>query len=306
MTVTSLVKDLLLLRRQPDTTPVDTSCDILQVLSESHDFTVHGVSTMILFHCFANKNLENSLGARNYRLLKSFIERGRPLVRSLNDGQQHRANALHIVPEASKRPLTREKQNHRLTDPNFQPVYSVLAESTQQPKTPKELWSLDEDWKLVRGVEKFNGHWRKMARSMDLGSDDRMRNRWIRLVNNRIGKDEEQQAVSFEARRINANLSQTNSTLPRKRRKWPVNSSNTSSSLWTEEEDKQIITAISNPELWKSSSFRAGKTAPWAFLEKKIKTRTKQAIRNRAHRLVVRRAVRTDANWDEEFATESL
>jgi hypothetical protein len=326
MTITRMVKDFVLSRRQPEKYSMETCCPILNVLSESFDFTLHGPSTMILFHCFSNDLLRRSLGIKEYKLLTSFVETGSPVVRSINDGQQHKEDALFVFPKGVSRPQTptkvqipkkrsiiaQEVKTPEKTASNSEPVYTILEEKSERGKTKRCDWSLEDDWKLVRGFELHEGRWRAMARHLQLGSDDRLRNRWFRLVEGTQGAQRE---VVEEARRLAKNVE--SDSPPKKQRKTTIKfqgrtytTACTSSSgseqgddtdrrKWTTEEDEEIIRVISNPDLWTEKIPSVKLKAPWFFLSSKIKGRTKQAIRNRAHRLVMRNSTRGHLRWKD-------
>lgn len=365
MTITRMVKDFVVMRRRQDTYAVKTHCPILDVLSDSYDFTMHGFSTMILFHAFSNHMIMRSLDKEEYSVLKSFVETGSPVVRSINDGQQHNTNARFVYPRGASRPHTplkvtvsedclrtnddvktpekaqpldesetstisttsptpeapemQETQESTETEHETQPVepmYSALHMKSKKGPAKRCDWSVEEDWRLVRGFREYEGKWRAMARGLQLGSDDRLRNRWFRLVEGSQSADPE---VVKEAQRL-AKEFESVSVPPKKKRKitlsfqgrtYTAPSSSSSSECgddsdrkqWTPAEDALIIDAINRPSSWENNADKK-RSAPWTYLTEKLPGRTKQAIRNRAHRLVMRNTTRAALEWKEpEFLT---
>ena len=253
------------MRHQQESDLIETSCPILNTLSMSFDLTLHGVSTMIVF--------KQSQETKEYKLLKSFIKLGEPIVRLIHDEQQHREHQRFVV-------RTHTKTNALPKFNRVEPMYTHLQEKNDEMKSIRLGWTSEDDWKLVRAVDQHDGRWRTIARALNLGSDDRLRNRWVRIVKG----TKSQPDIIEEARRVAKKMesaSQRTRTRMGKTSKFQrLTYTSTPSSAWTVEEDAEIIRIISNPHLWT-------RRAPWFYLASKIEGRTRHAIRNRAHRLVL-------------------
>lgn len=135
---------------------------------------------------------------------------------------------------------------------------------------PRRAWSQVDDFNILRAIETHGSRWRFISRELNIGSDDALRNRVMRMD---IYK------VPWRFKSLVKNV-QTNSKRKNEPLRWMKNSCESTNKKttypWSPEEDAYIRTEL---------LIRAPRNV-WKLLNQTtLAHRTKHAIRNRAARL---------------------
>ena len=134
-------------------------------------------------------------------------------------------------------------------------VKKIKTRKREKPAKPASgHWKKEHDSQLLELYAKFGGKWREMARNSDLGTDDCLRNRFMRLTEPNTAH---KQKVRCKSRK-----------------------NHESRNPWTPEEDEEAIQAAKDT---------VGMHPRWQIVADLMgNERTPQAIRNRVARLEMR------------------
>ena len=245
----------------------ETSCPILNLTSERFPPSIHGHSTTILAGFFSPQFLSLSLSLECQWRLCQHVYFGKPLLRSANDGMPKGAEGKEVdVSSSSSRPSTPasvfgleddddDDDDDDASEASEASDASDASETTgsahASSKFIRQRWTKEEDARLMDCVRRHGLSWRKISFELRLGSEDRIRNRYFRLVG-RLPTMRTATPSPKQCRRRNA---------------------------WTEEEDALIVNAAKAARFAKS-----GKTT-WKEIAKCLPRRTPNGVRNRYDRI---------------------